>query len=104
MDVKKAFLHGDLKEDIYMTPPSGLVSSLSSAVCKLKSSLYGLKRAPRTWFEKFKSTLLCFSFVQSEYDFSLFLFKTPTGLILLLVYVDDIVITGTNSSLIANLK
>ena len=69
MDVKNAFLNGHLKEDIYMIPPPGLFSSLSSTVCKLKQSLYGLKQAPRAWFEKFRSTLLRFSFVQSQYDF-----------------------------------
>jgi hypothetical protein len=104
MDIKNAFLHGDLKEDIYMTPPPGLFSSPSSAVCKLKRSLYGLKQAPRAGFEKFRSTLLHFSFVQSQYDTFLFLCKTPAGLVLLLVYVDDIVITGTDSSLIEHLK
>jgi hypothetical protein len=104
MDVKNAFLHGDLKEDIYMTPPLGLFSSPSSAVCKLKRSLYGLKQAPQAWFEKFRLTRLRFSFVQSQYDSSLFLCKTPAGLVLLLVYVDDIVITGTDSSLIEHLK
>jgi hypothetical protein len=103
MDVHNAFLHGDLKEDIYMTLP-GLFSSPSSSVCKLKRSLYGLKQAHRAWFEKFRSTLLRFSFVQSQYDSSLFLCKTPTGLVLLLVYVIDTVITGTDSSLIAHLK
>jgi hypothetical protein len=104
MDVKNAFLHGDLKEDIYMTPPLCLFSSPSSAVCKLKRSLYGLKQAPQAWFEKFRLTLLRFSFVQSQYDSSLFLCKTPAGLVLLLVYVDDIVITGTDSSLVEHLK
>jgi hypothetical protein len=104
MDVKNDFLHGDLKEDIYMTPPPSLFSSPSSTVCKLKWSLYGLKQAPQVWFKKFRSTLLRFSFVQSQYDSSLFLCKTPTGLILLLVYVDDIVIIGTDFSLIAHLK
>jgi hypothetical protein len=104
MDVKNAFLHGDLKEDIYMTPPLGLFSSPSSSVCKLKRFLYGLKQAPRAWFEKFKSTLLRLSFVQSQYDSSLFQCKTPAGIVLLLVYVDDIVITGTDATLSGNLK
>jgi hypothetical protein len=103
MDVKNAFLHGDLKKDIYMTPPPGLFSSSTSVVCKLKQSLYGLKQAPRVWFDKFRSTLLRFPFVQSKYDSSLFLYKTSIGFVLLLVYVHDIIITGTDSLLISNL-
>lgn len=93
MDVKNVFLHGDLKEDIYMKPPPGLFSSPTSDVCKLKRSLYGLKQAPSSWFDKFRSTLLHFSFEQSKYDPSLFLRQTSTGCVLLLVYVDDIIIT-----------
>ena len=53
MDVKIAFLHGDIKEVIYMKPPLGLLSSPTSDVCKLKLSFYGLKQAPRSWFDKF---------------------------------------------------
>jgi hypothetical protein len=87
-----------------MTPPLGLFSTPSSAPCKLKWSLYGLKQDPHAWFEKFRSTLFHISFVQSQYDSSLFLCKTPTGLVLLLVYVDDIVITGIDSNLISHLK
>ena len=104
MDVKNAFLHGDLKEAIYMTPPPGLFSTPSSDVCKLKKSLYGLKQAPRAWFDKFRSTLISFSFVQSRYDSSLFLCKTAKGIVLLLVYVDDIIITGTDFELISQLQ
>ncbi|XP_047260624.1 uncharacterized mitochondrial protein AtMg00810-like [Capsicum annuum] len=104
MNVKNAFLHGDLKEDIYMKPPPGLFSLPTSDVCKLKRSLYGLKQAPRAWFDKFWSTLLQFSFEQSNYDSFLFLRKTSTGCVLLLVYVDDIIITGTDSSLITSLQ
>ena len=59
MDIKNAFLHGDLKEDIYMAPPPSLFSSSTSVVCKLKWSLYGLKQAPRAWFDKFLTT--CFA-------------------------------------------
>jgi hypothetical protein len=104
MDVKNAFLHGDLKEDIYMVPPPGLFSSSTSVVCKLKRSFYGLKQASRAWFDKFRTTLLPFSFVQNKYDSSLFLCMTSTGFVLLLVYVDGIVITGTDFLLISNLQ
>ncbi|RVW49883.1 Retrovirus-related Pol polyprotein from transposon RE1 [Vitis vinifera] len=76
MDVKNAFLHGDLKECIYMKPPPGLFPSPTSHVCKLRRSLYGLKQAPRAWFDKFRTTLLQFSFRQSKYDTSLFLRKS----------------------------
>jgi len=62
MDVKNAFLHGDLHEEIYMTPLFGLFSSSSTEVCHLKRSLYGLKQAPRAWFEKFHTILLNFTF------------------------------------------
>jgi len=103
MDVKNAFLHGDLTEDIYMTPPQGLFSS-SQGVCKLKRSLYGLKQAPRAWYEKFRSTLLGFSFSQSQYDSSLFIHSTYAGIVLLLLYVDDIVITGSDNASIQRLK
>jgi hypothetical protein len=56
-----------------------------------------LKQAPRAWFEKFHTTLLDFTFTQSQYDYSLFFPKTDIGIVLLLVYVDDIVITGSDS-------
>ena len=104
MDVKNAFLHGDLKEDVYMRPPVGLTSTPTSAVCKLRRSLYGLKQAPRAWYEKFTSTLLKFAFLKSKYDASLFLRKTEIGIVILLVYVDDIIITSTDSVLISQLK
>lgn len=58
MDVKNAFLHGDLQEELYMTPPPGLFSSSFTEVCHLK-------QAPRAWFEKFRTTLLDFTFTQS---------------------------------------
>ncbi|KAM7530049.1 hypothetical protein LguiB_033459 [Lonicera macranthoides] len=104
MDVKNAFLHGDLKEEIYMLPPPGLFTNPSNEVCRLKRSLYGLKQAPRAWFEKFRTTLLNFQFTQSQYDSSLFLKRTATGIVVLLVYVDDIVITGSDSQSIGELQ
>ncbi|CAJ2634510.1 unnamed protein product [Trifolium pratense] len=103
MDVKNAFLHGDLIEDIYIIHPQGLFSS-SNGVCKLKRSLYGLKQEPRAWYEKFLSTLLEFSFTQSQYDSSLFIHRTSAGIVLLLLYVDDMVITGSDHTSIQRLK
>ncbi|CAL8153285.1 unnamed protein product [Prunus armeniaca] len=96
MDVKNAFLHGDLKEEVYLKLPYGMPTSSPNDVCKLKCSLYGLKQAPRVWFQKFRSTLLGFSFTQSQYDSSFFLQRTSIGIVVLLVYVDDIVITGSD--------
>ena len=85
MDVKNAFLHGDLQEEIYMKLPSGRTTSSPHDVCKLRRSLYGLKQASRAWFEKFRSTLLSFSFTQSQYDSSLFLHTSMPGIVILLV-------------------
>ena len=104
MDVKNTFLHGDLKEEIFMSPPPGLFPPSSVEVCRLKWSLYGLKQAPRAWFEKFHTTLLDFTFTQSQYDSSLFFCKTAIGIVILLVYVDDIVITGSDLPLIEQLQ
>ena len=87
-----------------MRPPAGLFSKPTSTVCKLRRSLYGLKQAPRAWYAKFASTLLDFEFIKSKYDASLFLRTTTAGDVFVLVYVDDIVITGTDLSLIQHLK
>ena len=100
MDVKNAFLHGDLKEEVYMRLPQGYDSTSKNEVAWLHHSLYGLKQAPRAWFEKFRSTLLHLGFAQSPYDPSLFTNITSQGTALLLVYVDDIIIMGFHSNMI----
>ena len=104
MDVKNVFLHGDLKEEIYMKLPFGMTTPSPDDVCKLRRSLYRLKQAPLAWFEKFRTTLLNFSFTQSQYDYSLFFHKSPSGIVLILVYVDDLIITGTDNGLITKLQ
>ena len=104
MDVKNAFLHGDLQEEIYMKLPSNMTTSSPHDDFKLRRSLYGLNQAPRAWFEKFYSTLLSFSFTQSQYDSSLFLHTSTLGIVILLVYVDDIIITGIDCGLITKLQ
>ncbi|GKU93654.1 hypothetical protein SLEP1_g7230 [Rubroshorea leprosula] len=89
MDVKNAFLNGDLAEEVYMKPPPRLEHP-PNKVCRLKRALYGLKQAPRVWFAKFSTTISEFGIVSSPYDTALFLCKTDHGMVLLLLYVDDI--------------
>lgn len=103
MDVKNVFLNGDLSEEVYMQPPPGL-SVESNKVCHLRRALYGLKQAPRAWFAKFSSTIFRLGYTASPYDSALFLRRTDKGTILLLLYVDDMIITGDDLSGIQELK
>ena len=103
MDVKNAFINRDLSEEFYMQPPSGL-SVDSNKVCHLWRALYGLKQAPWAWFAKFSSTISRLGYMASHYDFALFLCRTDKDTILLLLYVDDMIITGDDFSGIQELK
>uniref|UniRef100_A0A2N9FSD8 Integrase catalytic domain-containing protein n=1 Tax=Fagus sylvatica TaxID=28930 RepID=A0A2N9FSD8_FAGSY len=95
LDVKNAFLHGSLKEEVYMTQPQGFIDPQHpSHVCKLLKSIYGLKQAPRAWFESFTSQLLHLGFTASTADSSLFIYKHNSTIAYLLLYVDDIVLTS----------
>ena len=68
-DIKNAFLHGDLKEDIYMNiPPGYRDSTMKGKVCKLKKALYGLKQSPRAWFGRFSQTMKALNFKQCNDD------------------------------------
>ena len=103
MDVKNAFLDGDLSEEVYMQPPPGLFVE-SNKVCHLRRALYGLKQAPRAWFAKFSSTISRLGYIASHYDSTLFLRRTDKGTMLLLLFVDDMIITGVDLSGIQELK
>ncbi|CAL1410296.1 unnamed protein product [Linum trigynum] len=98
LDVKNAFLHGDLKETVYMEIPPGYPhGNRTDQVCLLHRSLYGLKQAPRAWFEKFQSTILGIGFQQSHNDPSLFTRRSPRGIVVLLLYVDDMIVSGDDA-------
>ena len=102
LDVKNAFLHGLLQEEVYMEQPQGFQSSShpSSYVCKLQKSLYGLKQAHRAWNEQFTSFLPGLGFQLSQADPSLFVKHTSQGTIVLLLYVDDVILTGSDPTLV----
>ena len=104
LDVNNAFLNSELKETIYMTQPEGFVNSqYPTHVCKLVKALYGLKQAPRAWFEKLKFIVLKWGFIESKADASLFIYSCHNQFLALLVYVDDIILTGSDLSLIDKL-
>jgi hypothetical protein len=109
LDVSNAFLHGVLDEKVYMEQPQGFVDPVHpDYVCKLHKSIYGLKQAPRAWFIRLSHALLDIGFCGSQVDPSLFIYHTNHIHIFLLVYVDDIIVTGnhvaTMQSLIDKLK
>ena len=103
MDVKNAFLNGDLREEVYMQPLLSLFVE-SNKVCRLRHALYGLKQAPRAWFVKFSSTIFRLINTVSPYDSALFLRRIDKGTILLLLYVDDMIITGDDLNRLQELK
>ncbi|XP_024190212.1 uncharacterized mitochondrial protein AtMg00810-like [Rosa chinensis] len=105
MDVKNAFLHGELHEEVYMKQPGGFEHpEYPNHVCKLLKSLYGLKQAPRAWNDKFTAFLPALGFTSSYADPSLFVKITGSSKVYLLLYVDDIIITGNSEALIAEVK
>ena len=103
MDVKNVFLNGDLSEEVYIQPPPGLFVE-SNKVCHFRRALYGLKQALRAWFAKFSSTTFCLGYIVNPYDSTLFLRRTDKGTILLLLYVDDMIITSDDLNGIQELK
>ncbi|WJZ94353.1 hypothetical protein VitviT2T_013224 [Vitis vinifera] len=97
-DVKNVFLHGELSEEVYMDLPPGCMvpEKQCQKVCKLKKSLYGLKQSPRAWFGRFTKSMRAFGYRQSNSDHTLFLKKQHGKITTLIVYVDDMVVTGND--------
>ncbi|KAL0349992.1 UNVERIFIED_CONTAM: Retrovirus-related Pol polyprotein from transposon TNT 1-94 [Sesamum radiatum] len=98
MDVKTVFLHGDLEEQIYMEQPDGFNQpGHEHLICKLKKSLYRLKRSQRQWYKRFDSYMLQIGYKGSEYDCCVYVKSLDDGSsIFLLLYVDDMLIAAKN--------
>lgn len=94
MDVHNAFLHGDLEEEVYMKLPPGFRNPGETRVCRLRKSLYGLKQAPRCWFAKLAEALRAYGFKQTRSDYTLFIYFKRGVRVRILVYVDDLIISG----------
>lgn len=88
----------------FMSPPPGLRRQGENLVCRLHKSLYGLKQASRQWFAKFSIAIQAAGFVQSKADYSLFTHRKGKSFTSLLIYVDDILITGNDVNAISALK
>ena len=97
MDVSNAFLQGNLHEEVYMNLPLGFHRKENNKVCKLQKSLYDLKQASRQRNIKFTNTLLEVGYIQSAHDHSLFIKREGDNMVMILVYVDDLLITGNRS-------
>ncbi|CAA7032031.1 unnamed protein product [Microthlaspi erraticum] len=101
LDVNNAFLQGTLNEEVYMQQPPGFVDKdRPDYVCKLNKAIYGLKQAPCAWYLELKEYLLVSGFANSLADASLFIYRHRRSFLYVLIYVDDIIVTGTDSALI----
>ncbi|RVW92914.1 Retrovirus-related Pol polyprotein from transposon RE1 [Vitis vinifera] len=106
LDIKNAFLNGDLEKEVYMEIPLGFEGSMAkNQVCKLQKSLYDLKQSPRAWFDRFTKAVLKLGYKQGQADHTLFVKKSHAGkMAILIVYVDDIILSGNDTEELQNLK
>ena len=105
MDVKSAFLNGDLKEEVYMTQPPGYaIDGEEHKVLRLDKALYGLRQAPRAWNAKLDRCLLGLGFTRSPSEHAVYGRGRGTARLLVGVYVDDLIITGNNDDEISRFK
>ena len=105
MDVKTAFLNGDLEEEIYMTQPEGFIQeSEKNLVCKLSKSIYGLKQASRQWYLKFNKVIKAYGFIENALDECIYMKTSGRHFIILVLYVDDILLACTNLTMLHDCK
>ncbi|GKG40909.1 putative ribonuclease H-like domain-containing protein, partial [Tanacetum coccineum] len=101
MDVKSAFFYGTIEEEVYVHQPPGFVEN---KVYKVIKALYGLRQAPRAWYETLSSFLMENSFRRGTIDKTLFIKKKKSDIMLVQVYVDDIIFGSTKKSICTEFK
>jgi len=105
MDVKTAFLNGDLDEEVFMKQPDGYVDpTYPDKLCRLLQALYGLKQAPKMWYAKLDDFLKSQGFDNIDPDASLYLFMDDGEIIIVLVYVDDLLLVASSLAAIHKIK
>ena len=103
--VELAFLNGFLQEEIYVEQPEGFVKEgEDDKVYFLKKALYGLKQAPRSWYNKIDEHLLNLGFAKSLVEVTLYIKSEGADILIISLYVDDLFVTGSNTSLVEKLK
>ncbi|MBY3556105.1 hypothetical protein HGI15_22490, partial [Modestobacter lapidis] len=105
MDVKTAFLNGNIEEDIYMEQPEGFTSSGDDhKVCKLQRSIYGLKQASRSWNIRFNEAIKSFGFLQNMDEPCVYKKVSGSAISFLILYVDDILLIGNDVGMLSTVK
>jgi hypothetical protein len=103
MDIKTAFLNGNIEEEVYLEQPKGFeVHDRANHVCRLKKTLYGLKQAPRAWYSKIHCYLQSIGFIKSDVDPNLYLLIKGWDFLILVLYVDDLFLTGEKTIIAAS--
>jgi len=105
LDIKTAFLNGDLQEEVYVIQPLGFVlTGQEHMVCKLRKALYGLKQAPRAWYAKIDAFLTSQGFTNSPTESTLYIKSDGGDILVIILYVDDMLLTGTDADQISAFK
>ena len=104
MDVKTAFLNGNLSDEVYMTQPKGFISENCSRVCKLHRFIYGFKQSSRSWNICFDETIKEFGFSQNLDEPYVYKKTGGSAVVFLVLYVDDILLIGNKVSVLQSVK
>jgi hypothetical protein len=101
MDVKTTFLNGVIEEEVYIEQPQGFeVEDRKTHICRLKKFMYGLKQDPRSWYGRIDSFMTSLGFTKSKVDSNLYFKVMNDEPVILLLYVDDLFLTGEEKFII----